>query len=58
MSAQRIRRGFHWVGLAIAVLIVLVMAWPFTAIAVHGLSCGIGWLVARFTGDNNAQISN
>ena len=57
MRAKRIKAVFHWTGIALAVTIILVAQWVFTAAAVYGVMWGIGWLIARLMGDRE-QVSN
>ena len=57
MREKRIRAVFHWIGIVVAGLIVVVTTWVFTAAAVYGVMRGIGWMIARFMGDRE-QISN
>ena len=57
IRAKRIRAVFHWIGIALAIIIILAVQWVFTAAVVYGVMWGIGWLIARFVGDRQ-QISN
>jgi hypothetical protein len=51
MRAKRIKPVFHWAGIVLAVIVILVAQWVFTAAAVYGVMWGIGGLIARLIGD-------